>query len=96
MNDAAFEGLSTLLTTHAKIVRAFDAKIGGHHGLSLSELTLLRAIALKPDGKGRPTELARELHLSASGVTRALLPSRSAASSAANPTRPTGGPVLLP
>jgi DNA-binding MarR family transcriptional regulator len=74
MNDAAFEGLSTLLTTHAKIVRAFDAKIGGHHGLRLSELTLLRAIALKPDGKGRPTELARELHLSASGVTRALLP----------------------
>jgi DNA-binding MarR family transcriptional regulator len=74
MNDAAFEGLSTLLLTHAKIVRAFDAKIGMHHGLSLSELTLLRAISVRPDGRARPTELARELHLSASGVTRALLP----------------------
>jgi DNA-binding MarR family transcriptional regulator len=74
MNDAAFEALTTLVLTHAKIVRASDAKIGGHHGLSLSELTLLRAIGAKPEHKARPTELARELHLSASGVTRALLP----------------------
>ncbi len=74
MNDAAFEALSTLLLTHAKIVRASDAKIGMHHGLSLSELVLLRAIGARPGGKARPTELARELHLSASGVTRALLP----------------------
>ena len=74
MNDAAFEALSTLLLTHAKVVRASDAKIGMHHGLSLSELVLLRAIGAKPEGKARPTELARELHLSASGVTRALLP----------------------
>jgi DNA-binding MarR family transcriptional regulator len=74
MNDAAFEALAALLLTHAKIVRASDAKIGGHHGLSLNELMLLRAIVAKPEFKARPTELARELHLSASGVTRALLP----------------------
>jgi DNA-binding MarR family transcriptional regulator len=74
MNDAAFEALSALLLTHAKVVRASDARIGGHHGLSLSELLLLRAIGGAPEGRARPTELARELHLSASGVTRALLP----------------------
>jgi len=74
MNDVAFEALSALLTTNAKIVRAFDAKIGMHHGLSLGELTLLRAIGNRPERKARPTELARELHLSASGITRALLP----------------------
>jgi DNA-binding MarR family transcriptional regulator len=74
VNDAAFDALSTLLLTHAKVVRASDSKLGGHHGLSLSELMLLRGIESKPDRRVRPTELARELHLSASGVTRALLP----------------------
>ncbi len=74
MNDAAFEALATLLATHARAVRSADAKLGGHHGLSLTELALLRAVGGQPEGRARPTELARELHLTPSGVTRALLP----------------------
>ncbi|HTU80943.1 MAG TPA: MarR family transcriptional regulator [Candidatus Acidoferrales bacterium] len=74
MNEAAFEALSALLGAGARISRAADAKIGGYHGLSLTELLLLRAIGERPDGRLRPADLARELHLSASGVTRALLP----------------------
>ena len=74
MKTAAFEALGALLSTHAKVVRAADAKLGGHHGLSLTELALLRAIDERPGHRARPTELAGQLHLSASGITRALLP----------------------
>jgi DNA-binding MarR family transcriptional regulator len=74
MPDASFEALAALVAANARVVRAADTKLGGHHGLSLAELTLLRAIADAPEGRARPTDLARELHLSASGVTRALLP----------------------
>ena len=74
MNDAAFEALNALLLAQARAVRDADAKLGGHHGLSLSELTLLAALDRRTDHRARPSELARDLHLTASGVTRALLP----------------------
>ena len=74
MESAAFEALDALLAAHARAVRAADAKIGGAHGLSVTELALLRRIDGQPEQRARPTELARELHLSPSGVTRALLP----------------------
>ena len=74
MSTAAFEAVSALLSSHAKIVRSADAKIGGHHGLSLTELSLLQGIEDRPERRIRPTELAGELHLTPSGVTRALLP----------------------
>jgi DNA-binding MarR family transcriptional regulator len=74
MDSAAFEALTALLGAHARLLRAADSKIGGHHGLSVTELALLRAIEAAAEHRARPTDLARELHLTASGVTRALLP----------------------
>jgi hypothetical protein len=59
MSEASFEALAALVAANARIVRAADAKLGGHHGLSLGELTLLRAIGAAPEGKARPTDLAR-------------------------------------
>jgi DNA-binding MarR family transcriptional regulator len=73
-DDAAFEALLQLHLTHARALRYVDGAIGGVHGLSTTELALLRAVGAAPTHGIRPTELARELHLTGSGVTRALLP----------------------
>ncbi len=57
-----------LAAAHAVITRSLEVA-----GLSFAELRLLLAIRGSDAGR-RPTELALDLHLSPSGVTRALLP----------------------
>jgi DNA-binding MarR family transcriptional regulator len=74
MESAPFEALLRLAKTHARIVRDVETRTGGSHGLGFSELRLLRALAGTPDGRLRPTDLAAELEISPSGVTRAVLP----------------------
>ena len=74
MDSAPFEALLRLAATNARIVREVETRIGGHHGLGFSELRLLRALAAAPDHQLRPTDLAAELEITASGVTRAILP----------------------
>jgi DNA-binding MarR family transcriptional regulator len=69
MPTAALEALFALATSHAQASRALEAQ-----GLSFAELRLLLAIRAAAAGKARPTDLARELALTPSGVTRALLP----------------------
>jgi len=64
----AVETLLTLAAAHARAVRLLEV-----HGLSFSEIRLLVPLLGTEQGR-RPTELAHELHLTASGVTRALLP----------------------
>jgi len=68
MPTDAVETLLALAAAHARAVRVLEVR-----GLSFAELRLL--VPLREAGGGRrPTELAHELHLTASGVTRALLP----------------------
>jgi DNA-binding MarR family transcriptional regulator len=43
-------------------------------GLGFTDMVILYAISNAPDGKIRPTDLAEEVGLTASGVTRLLLP----------------------
>jgi DNA-binding MarR family transcriptional regulator len=74
MNDAPLEALLRLSKTHAAASRELEAGLGGHHGLSFGELRLLRVLAAAPEKRMRPTDLAAELELTASGVTRAVLP----------------------
>lgn len=74
METAPFEAVLCLAKTNARIVRELETRIGGHHGLGFSELRLLRALAAAPDRRLRPTDLAAELEITASGVTRAILP----------------------
>jgi DNA-binding MarR family transcriptional regulator len=68
MPTEALETLLNLASAHARAVRALEA-----HGLSFAEIRLLVPLAGTETGR-RPTDLAHELHLTASGVTRALLP----------------------
>lgn len=68
MPTDAVETLLALSAAHARAVRVLEAR-----GLSFAELRLLVPLLATETGR-RPTELAHELHLTASGVTRALLP----------------------
>jgi DNA-binding MarR family transcriptional regulator len=64
----AVETLLALSAAYARAVRVLEVR-----GLSFAELRLLVPLRAADSGR-RPTELAHELHLTASGVTRALLP----------------------
>jgi DNA-binding MarR family transcriptional regulator len=68
MPTDAIETVLALAAAHARAVRVLEVR-----GLSFAELRLLAPLRGTDTGR-RPTELAHELHLTASGVTRALLP----------------------
>lgn len=56
------------------LVRRFDSALGSHHGISFSDYQILRHLDLAPGGRLRRVDLAECLGLTASAVTRALLP----------------------
>ncbi len=68
MPTDAMETFLALASANAVASRSLEAA-----GLSFAELRLLLVLRGSAAGR-RPTEIAAELHLSPSGVTRALLP----------------------
>lgn len=68
MPTDAMEALLALAGASAVVTRTLEAQ-----GLSFAEIRLLLALRAATAG-ARPTDLARELQLSASGVTRMVLP----------------------
>ncbi|MBV8638455.1 MAG: MarR family transcriptional regulator [Candidatus Eremiobacteraeota bacterium] len=68
MSTDAIETLLALASAYAMATRSLEVA-----GLSFAELRLLLALRGAETGR-RPTELARDLSLTPSGVTRALLP----------------------
>lgn len=72
--DNALEFCLRLARAHATIIRRLDTVLGGHHGLSFSDFMLLQNLANAPGGRLRRVDLADRLGLTASGVTRTLLP----------------------
>jgi DNA-binding MarR family transcriptional regulator len=63
-----------LARAHAVLIRRFDNSLGSHHGISFSDYQLLHHLARAPGGRLRRVDLAERLGLTASGVTRTLLP----------------------
>jgi DNA-binding MarR family transcriptional regulator len=63
-----------LARANAVLVRRFDNALGSHHGISFSDFQLLNHLARAPGGKLRRVDLADRVGLTASGVTRSLLP----------------------
>ncbi|SHH07045.1 MarR family winged helix-turn-helix transcriptional regulator [Massilia sp. CF038] len=63
-----------LARAYAVLVRRFDSGLGSHHGISFSDFQLLNHIARAPGGRIRRVDLAERVGLTASGVTRTLLP----------------------
>lgn len=63
-----------LARANAVLVRRFDNALGSHHGISYSDFQLLNHLARAPGGRLRRVDLAERVGLTASGVTRTLLP----------------------
>lgn len=60
-----------LTKTQAILTRRFDSALGG---ISLNEFTILHNLSVAPEEKLRRIDLANKIGLTASGVTRLLLP----------------------
>ncbi|MEV7505211.1 MarR family transcriptional regulator [Streptomyces sp. NPDC093018] len=73
MSDA-LDATLRLIRAQAALVRRFDARLGGLHGVSLADFILLLRLGQAPGGRMRRVDLAEALGLTASGVTRALAP----------------------
>ena len=63
-----------LARAHAVLLRRFDNALGSQHGISFGDFQLLNHLARAPGGRLRRVDLAERVGLTASGVTRTLLP----------------------
>lgn len=63
-----------LARANAVLVRRFDNALGSQHGISYSDFQLLNHLARAPGTRLRRVDLAERVGLTASGVTRTLLP----------------------
>lgn len=59
---------------HATLTRRFDTTLGGLHGISFSDFQLLHQLNRAAGNRLRRVDLADQLGLTASGITRSLLP----------------------
>ena len=74
MPTPALEVSLRLARTQAALVRRFDSRLSGLHGVSFADLMVLLQLGDAPGGRMRRVDLAQALGLSASGVTRGLIP----------------------
>jgi len=58
----------------ATLSRRLDSALGSHHGISFADYQLLLQLQRAPGGRLRRVDLADCVGLTASGVTRSLLP----------------------
>ena len=63
-----------LARAQAVLIRRMDNALGSVHGLSFSDFQILLYLQRSPEGQLRRVDLAERLVLTASGVTRQLLP----------------------
>lgn len=63
-----------LAKANAALVRRFDGRLGTLHGIGFGDFMVLFALNQAPGGKLRRIDLAGELGLTASAVTRILIP----------------------
>ena len=73
-DDGALDFCLRLARAQALIVRRFDSTLGNLHGLSFSDYQLLYQLQRAPGARLRRIDLAERLALTASGVTRSLVP----------------------
>jgi len=61
-----------LLRAHTAVTRHLNAKLDAEHGLTISDFEVLLRLARAPDRRMRRVDLAHEVLLTASGITRLL------------------------
>jgi DNA-binding MarR family transcriptional regulator len=72
--DAGLEFCIRLSRAYATLTRRLDNVLSSLHGLSFADFMILYYLDRAPGGKLRRVDLAERLGLTASGVTRSLLP----------------------
>lgn len=72
--DAGLEFCIRLSRAYAALTRRLDSMLSGLHGLSFSDFMILYHLERAPGGKLRRVDLAERLGLTASAVTRSLIP----------------------
>lgn len=73
-SSPALEFCFRLNLAYAALTRRLDISLGTYHGLSFADFMLLASLARAPGERLRRVDLAEKLGLTASGVTRALIP----------------------
>lgn len=68
----ATQAFVALLGAHATATRKLNAQLLADHGLTLSDYEVLLRLARAPDRRMRRVDLAQDVFLSASGITRLL------------------------
>jgi len=63
-----------LARAHAALVRRFDGRLGTLHGLSFGDFLILLHLSQAPAGRLRRVDLAEHVGVTASAVTRSLIP----------------------
>jgi hypothetical protein len=94
--SASLEFTLRLARAQATLVRRLDQVLGGYHGISFNDFMLLHYLNRAPGGRLRRVDLAERLALTASGVTRSLLPLEKSAWSNASRIRATPAWPMLP
>jgi DNA-binding MarR family transcriptional regulator len=61
-----------LLRAHGALTRQLNARLDAGHGLTISDFEVLLRLARAPDRRMRRVDLAQEVLLTASGITRLL------------------------
>jgi DNA-binding MarR family transcriptional regulator len=72
--DRSLDFCMRLARAHASLVRRLDGQLGALHGLSFGDFAVLLEISRAPTGRLRRVDLAECLGLTASAVTRMLIP----------------------
>lgn len=72
--DGALDFCIRLSRAHAVLTRRLDARLASVHGLGFSDFMLLHALGRAPAQRLRRVDLAERMGMTASGVTRMLLP----------------------
>ncbi|MFE1289945.1 MarR family winged helix-turn-helix transcriptional regulator [Streptomyces sp. NPDC058751] len=72
--NGGLDAVLRLVRAQTAMVKRFDASLGGLHGVSLADFTMLLRLSEAPGDRMRRVDLAEALGLTASGVTRGLVP----------------------
>jgi DNA-binding MarR family transcriptional regulator len=69
---SAVRAFVALVRTHAAVTRQLSAKLTRDHGLTINDYEVLLRLSRAPDRRMRRVDLATEVLLTASGITRLL------------------------
>jgi DNA-binding MarR family transcriptional regulator len=72
LSDQALSAWVGLLRGHAALTRALNAELVADHGLTLNDYEVLLRLSRAPERKMRRVDLADQVLLTASGITRLL------------------------